>query len=109
MLVLAQFTPINGTNTSIDYAELSPSYVVRVGNGDTANCEKSCAISTTGGSRWAAVSAQPSGLTGGGTVAVSASGGGKIVWSPSGVGVFFTTGGGKTWTASTGIPAGARV
>jgi xyloglucan-specific exo-beta-1,4-glucanase len=105
----AQFTPINGTNTSIDYAELSPSYVVRVGNGDTANCEKSCAISTTGGSSWAAVSAQPSGLTGGGTVAVSATGGGKIIWSPSGVGVYYTTGGGKTWTASTGIPAGARV
>jgi hypothetical protein len=48
-------------------------------------------------------------LTGGGNVAVAATGGGKIVWSPAGAGVFYTTGGGKTWTASTGIPAGARV
>src|SRR4029078_7468596 len=87
----SQFTPINGTNTSIDYAELSPSYVVRVGNGDTANCEKRLPLSPTGGRGWAAVSAQPSGLTGGGTVAVSATGGGKIVWSPDGVGVYYTT------------------
>src|SRR5678816_4201889 len=105
----AQFATPRGSNTSIDFAELSPSYIVRVGNGDTANCEKSLAISTDSGSTWSAASAQPSGLTGGGSVAVAATGGGKIVWSPQGVGVFYTTGGGKTWTAAAGIPAGARV
>ena len=105
----AQMQPVRGTSVSLDYAELSPSYIVRAANGDTANCEKSLAVSTDGGTTWAAVAAQPSGLTGGGSVAVSATGAGKIVWSPAGVGVFYTTGGGKTWTASTGIPAGARV
>ena len=105
----AQAQPVRGSSVSLDYAELSPSYIVRAANGDTANCEKSLAISTDGGTSWAAVSAQPSGLTGGGSVAVSATGGGKIVWSPAGVGVFYTTGGGKSWTASTGIPARARV
>nr|AGK74986.1 CelEx-BR15 [uncultured organism] len=105
----AQMQPVRGSSVSLDYAELSPSYIVRAANGDTANCEKSLAISTDGGTTWAAVSSQPSGLTGGGSVAVSATGGGKIVWSPAGVGLFFTTGGGKTWTTSTGIPAGARV
>ncbi|MFL6332572.1 MAG: WD40/YVTN/BNR-like repeat-containing protein [Pyrinomonadaceae bacterium] len=105
----AQANVPRSSSTSLDYAELSPSYIVRVGNGDTANCEKSIAVSTDGGTTWAAASAQPSGLTGGGNVAVSATGGGKIVWSPSGVGVYYTTGGGKTWTASAGIPAGARV
>ena len=105
----AQFATPRGSNTSIDFAELSPSYIVRVGNGDTANCEKSLAISTDGGTTWSAASAQPSGLTGGGSVAVAATGGGKIVWSPQGVGVFYTTGGGKTWAAAAGIPAGARV
>ncbi len=105
----AQFTPINGSNTSIDFAELSPSYVVRVGNGSTDSCEKSIAISTNGGSSWAPPSSQPSGLTGGGTVAVAASGGGKIVWSPAGVGVYYTTSGGKIWKAASGVPAGARV
>ena len=103
------WTPTRGTNTSIDYAELSPSYVVRVGNGDIANCEKSLAISTNGGSSWSAPTQQPAGVTGGGVVAVSATGGGKIVWSPQGVGVYYTNSGGKSWTASTGIPAGARV
>ena len=105
----AQAAPVRGTSVSLDYAELSASYIVRAANGDTANCEKSLAISTDGGTTWAAVASQPSGLTGGGTVAVSATGGGKIVWSPAGVGVYYTTGGGKTWTASVGIPAGARV
>src|ERR1051325_2023665 len=105
----AQANVPRSSSTAIDYAELSPSYVVRVGNGDTANCEKSIAVSTARGTTWAAVSAQPSGLTGGGSVAVAATGGGKIVWSPAGIGVYYTTGGGKTWTASTGIPAGARV
>jgi hypothetical protein len=105
----AQAAPVRGSSVSLDYAELSPSYIVRAANGDTANCEKSLAVSTDGGTTWAAVASQPSGLTGGGVVAVSATGGGKIVWSPAGVGVFYTTGGGKTWNASTGIPAGARV
>ena len=105
----AQSAPVRGSSVSLDYAELSPSYIVRAANGDTANCEKSLAISTDGGTTWTAVSSQPAGLTGGGVVAVSATAGGKIVWSPSGAGVFYTTGGGKTWTASTGIPAGARV
>jgi xyloglucan-specific exo-beta-1,4-glucanase len=105
----AQMAPVRGTSVSLDYAELSPLYIVRAANGDTVNCEKSLAVSTDGGTTWAAVSSQPAGLTGGGTVAVAATGGGKIVWSPAGVGVFYTTGGGKTWTASTGIPAGARV
>ena len=104
-----QFAPLRGSNTGIDFAELSPGYIVRVGNGDTANCEKSLAISTDGGTTWAVPTVQPSGLTGGGNVAVAATGGGKIVWSPSGIGVYYTTNGGKAWTASAGIPAGARV
>jgi photosystem II stability/assembly factor-like uncharacterized protein len=103
------WTPVRGTNTSLDYAELSPSTIFRVGNGDTANCEKSAAYSTNGGSTWTAVSSQPAGLTGGGTCAVAATGGGKVVWSPAGVGVNYTTNNGKTWKASTGIPAGAVV
>lgn len=105
----AQYNTPRSSSTSIDYAELSPSYIVRVGNGDTANCEKSISISSDGGTTWTVPSAQPSGLTGGGSVAVAATGGGKIVWSPAGTGVYYTTGGGKTWTAAAGIPAGARV
>jgi photosystem II stability/assembly factor-like uncharacterized protein len=97
-----------GTNTDIDYAELNPNYVVRVGNGDTANCENSCAISTDGGGAWAKVMTQPSGLTGGGDVAVNANAT-RIVWAPKGVGVYYSSNGGGAWTASTGVPAEAKV
>ncbi len=47
-------------------------------------------------------------MTGGGTVAVSADGG-TIVWSPAGTGVHRSTTLGSSWTASQGVPAGARV
>ncbi len=103
------FAAPRGTNTSIDYAELSPSAMFKVGNGDTANCEKSAGYSTNGGASWTPVTSQPAGLTGGGTAAVSATGAGKVVWSPAGTGVYYTKANGKTWTASTGVPAGAVV
>jgi hypothetical protein len=100
--------PTWATTTSIDFAELSPSVVFRVGNGDTANGVKSAGFSTNGGTSWAPVSKEPSGITGGGTVAVSANGA-RALWSPSGTGVFYTANNGKTWTAASGVPAGARV
>jgi photosystem II stability/assembly factor-like uncharacterized protein len=106
------WTPIAGTNRSIDFAELVPTYVARVGDGDNANGEYDFALSTNGGSTWTGALVQPAGVTGGGTVAVSATGAGKIVWSPSGAGVYYTTAGGTTktaWKASTGVPAGALV
>ena len=106
-VVPATMYPVLSSTTSIDFAELSPSYIVRVGSGDTANCEQSGAISTDGGTTWTKVMSQPSSLTGGGNVAVSAGGAGKIVWSPDGTGVYFTTNGGGAWAAATGIAAGA--
>jgi photosystem II stability/assembly factor-like uncharacterized protein len=106
------WTPIRGTNRSIDFAELSPSYIVRVGDGDNANGEYDFALSTDGGTTWTATGAQPTGITGGGNVAVSATAGGKVVWSPNGTGVYYSTSGGtgrSAWKASAGIPAGAQV
>ena len=108
-VVPATMYQVLSSTTSIDFAELTPSYVVRVGNGDAANCEQSGAISTDGGTTWTKMMGQPSTLTAGGNVAVSAGGAGKIVWSPDGTGVYYTTNGGGAWTASTGIAAGALV
>ena len=96
------------TSTSLDYAELNPSFVVRVGNADTANGIKAAGFSTNGGTSWSPVSKQPTGVTGGGTVAANANGT-RILWSPAGTGVYVTANNGKTWTAAAGIPAGARV
>ncbi|MDV5145860.1 cellulose binding domain-containing protein [Streptomyces sp. SBC-4] len=97
------FTSPNFTSTtSLDYAETNPNTVVRSGHVDGA---PHVAFSTDNGANWSP-GQEPSGVTGGGTVAASADGS-RYVWSPDGTGVHTGTGG--AWTASTGIPAGATV
>jgi hypothetical protein len=96
--------PNLATTTSLDFAESNPNTVVRVGNADAA---PRIGFSTDNGANWFQGS-EPSGVTGGGTVAAAADGSG-FVWSPAGAGVHRTTGFGNSWTASTGIPAGATV
>ncbi|MEV6020157.1 MULTISPECIES: cellulose binding domain-containing protein [unclassified Streptomyces] len=92
------------TTTSLDYAENNPNTVVRVGDLDSG---PHIGFSTDNGANWFAGS-DPSGVTGGGTVA-AASDGSRFVWSPAGTGVRYTTGFGTSWSASSGIPAGAIV
>ncbi|MFJ6833418.1 cellulose binding domain-containing protein [Streptomyces sp. NPDC091209] len=92
------------TTTSLDYAESNPNTVVRVGNLDSG---PHIGFSTDNGANWFAGS-DPSGVTGGGTVA-AASDGSRFVWSPAGTGVRYTTGFGTSWSASSGIPSGAVV
>jgi xyloglucan-specific exo-beta-1,4-glucanase len=99
-------TPTFSTCTSIDYAAKMPNFVVRVGHADTAGGVKSIGLSYDGGANWFAPSAEPL-LQGGGTVAVSADAT-TIVWSPGG-GVVSHSQGGNQWSASSGIPAEARV
>ncbi|MFJ8822879.1 cellulose binding domain-containing protein [Streptomyces sp. NPDC102467] len=90
------------TTTSLDFAESKPDTVARVGNVDSG---AHIAFSNDNGANWYAGS-DPSGVTGGGAVAVSADGG-RYLWSPEGAGV--QTGSGSSWTASSGVPAGAVV
>jgi photosystem II stability/assembly factor-like uncharacterized protein len=92
------------TTTSIDFAESRPDTVVRVGNLDAG---PRIAFSTDNGANWFA-GQEPSGVTGGGTVAAAADGS-RFVWSPDGTGVHTASGFGSSWTAATGIPAGAVV
>ncbi|MEU1199050.1 cellulose binding domain-containing protein [Streptomyces sp. NPDC005813] len=92
------------TTTGLDYAETNPNTVVRVGDLDSG---PHIGFSTDNGANWFA-GTDPSSVTGGGTVA-AASDGSRFVWSPSGTGVQYTTGFGTSWSASSGIPAGARV
>ncbi|WP_405534602.1 cellulose binding domain-containing protein [Streptomyces sp. NBC_00075] len=99
------FTSPNFTSTtSLDYAETNPGIVARVGNLDSG---PHVAFSTDNGANWFAGS-DPSGVSGGGTIA-SASDGSRFVWSPTGTGVQYATGFSNSWSASTGIPAGAIV
>ncbi|MFE6281897.1 cellulose binding domain-containing protein [Streptomyces sp. NPDC057877] len=99
------YTQPNFTSTtSLDFAESDPNTVVRVGNLDSG---PHVAFSTDNGANWFAGS-DPSGVSGGGTVAAAADGS-RFVWSPEGAGVHHTTGFGSSWSASSGIPAGAIV
>jgi hypothetical protein len=99
--------PYHGAVHSLDYAGLAPSTVVRAGQGVDGDVVSHLGISTSGGSSWWAAQ-EPPGVTGAGTVAVSADGG-RVVWSPQGTGVHVSTTLGSSWTASTGVPTGARV
>jgi hypothetical protein len=95
--------PVFTTGNSLDYAELNPSFIVRVGSGGTNG--SNMGFSSDGGQTWTP-GTSPSGASGG--TAAAASDGSRVVWS-SGSGVFFSIDNGTTWTASTSAPAGASV
>ncbi len=115
MMLNPRFT----STTGLDYAELNPDIIVRVGNTDKEQYEmikKSAAISKDGGKTWAEVQPNVSysfpatnadDIVQGGTVAVSADGS-TFVWSPStSQGVLCFVNGG--WKAVSTLPAGANV
>jgi hypothetical protein len=99
-------TPTFVSTTSLDYAELSPTFIVRVGNANAGTNRSG--FSFDGGTSWFQGSTEPGGVTGGGTVAAAANAG-RVVWSPAGATVSFSTNNGSSWTQSAGIPSGARV
>ncbi|WP_089205192.1 cellulose binding domain-containing protein [Streptosporangium subroseum] len=102
-------SPYFTSTTSLDYAETNPAVMVRSGNfadADRPN-DSHVAFSTDGGANWFQ-GGEPGGINEGGTVAAAADGS-RFVWAPKGVGVHYSVGFGNTWTASTGLPAGAVV
>ncbi|HEX5082157.1 MAG TPA: xyloglucanase [Blastocatellia bacterium] len=99
-------TPTFVSTTSLDYAELSPTFIVRVGNANQGTNRSG--FSFDGGTSWFQGSTEPGGVTGGGTVAAAANAS-RVVWSPAGAAVNYSTNNGSSWTQSAGIPSGARV
>jgi len=102
-------SPNTSSSTSIDYAELMPNFIVRAGNVDrqfNPNVNR-VGFSFDGGTSWFQ-GGEPGGVTGGGTVAAAANAS-RVVWSPQGAAVHFSTNNGSSWTPSAGIPAGALV
>ncbi|MEU1130402.1 xyloglucanase [Streptomyces sp. NPDC005900] len=97
-------SPTFSSTTSLDHAAARPSTVVRSGDADAA---PHVAFSTDNGVTWSG-GQEPSGVTGGGTVAAAADGS-RFVWSPAGAGVHTAAGPGAAWTAAGGIPQGAVV
>jgi hypothetical protein len=100
--------PYAGTYHSIDYAELNPSFMVRVGVGNSAEGVKSSAFSYDAGSSWFAGNSDIAGLTGGGTVAAAADAS-VVVWAPTGVSACYSKDNGNSWIQCLGAPTGAQV
>lgn len=106
--------PINptiGNCTSIDYAELNPNKIIRVGDHGTIG------ISKDGGDTWFQTTgsmdigkATGDYLSTGGTIAMSADGN-TILYSPSAdnTTALYSTDDGTTWHSSNGIPAKAKI
>ncbi|KOX28171.1 carbohydrate-binding protein [Saccharothrix sp. NRRL B-16348] len=96
--------PRFSNTTGIDFAQAKPNVVVRVGYSG----EERGAYSTDGGATWTPFAGAPVSAAGGGTVAISADGG-VLVWTAAGQVPHVSTDRGKTWMASSGLPAGTAV
>ena len=101
-------SPNHSSTTSLDFAETNGNVFVRVGNTPSGSTDKHIAFSNDNGANWYAASSEPTGVTGGGTVAISADGT-RIVWSPDGASPVTGTFGGGSWATASGLPAGATV
>jgi hypothetical protein len=101
--------PIDNNTNGIDFAETNTNFVVRVGNSGKAASD--VAYSNDNGSTWTSCATAAPGYTTSGqmrSVAVAADGS-RFVVSPSAGTAAFTTTQGTSWTASTGLPAGAML
>ncbi len=106
--------PFFGTRTSIDYAELSPTFLALVGDGSpTASPVVTSSAFTfsagTSETAWFAGSVDPAGYTGGGGTIAAAADASRVVWAAPGLVPFYSTTSGSSWTASTGAPAGGTI
>jgi hypothetical protein len=105
-----QYTnPIQSNVTWIDFAESNPNFVVRVGN--SGKVASDVAYSTDNGVSWMpCATALPGYTTANKTRSVAvAADGSRFVVAPASVTAAVTTDNGATWTAVTGLPAGAIV
>ncbi len=100
-------SPVFGNTTSLDFAELVPNLVARVGTSSSKGGPCG-AYSLDGGTTWTPFAGAPSGSTGSGSIAVSADGK-SFVWAAKGATPSYSKDSGATWTACTGISAGALV
>jgi len=90
------------TQTSVDFAELFPSTVVRVGRGCSSALGSCGSISMDGGTTWTTFKTAPGGIRENGVVAISADGA-TIVWSPGGAAAYVSVDKGVSWALCSGL------
>jgi xyloglucan-specific exo-beta-1,4-glucanase len=95
----------NGT-TSIDFAELQPSFVARVGR--VWGQEPHGAYSTDAGASWTAFAKEPEGSKAGGSIAV-ASDASLLIWSLKSATPALSRDKGATWTKVAGVREGSKL
>ncbi|MGC1378225.1 MAG: DNRLRE domain-containing protein [Anaerolineales bacterium] len=99
---LAYTVPDSSGVNSIDYAEASPSFLVRVSAGGIA-------FTTNNGDTWVKGNTAPVSGKAAGTVAAAADAS-RVVWAANDSPVSYSTDNGNTWIASTGgVPSNAEV
>jgi len=105
-----------GITSSIDYCIADPNFVVRVADNEAWTSPVGYAqYSTNGGANWNCVASKPTDAAAG-NIAISATNNKSWVWAPinsSGnnlnVMPYYTTNGGTSWTACTGITIGNNI
>src|SRR5579875_1985127 len=101
--------PYAGSYASIDYAELSPNFMVRAGyGGGQRPATTSMAFSYDGGADWFQGNKDIAGVSsiGGAASAADAS---RVLWAPMNAPVSYSTDDGDSWTASANVPQNAVV
>lgn len=99
--------PVFVTTSSLDYAELNPSIVVRAGSANGS--DRRAAISHDGGGTWTPLINEPASSQGSGTIALSADGS-TVIWTTQNNGLVSTsTDQGATWLAAAGVSPGTHV
>lgn len=103
--------PYSGTYSAIDYAELKPNFLVRVGYGNpSANpAVTSSAFSNNGGLSWFAGNKDIPGLSNSGGTVAAAADASRVLWAPKDAQISYSTDKGNTWIASSNIPQNAVV
>ena len=99
--------PVFGNTNSLDFAELVPAIVVRVGTNSTAGGARG-AYSTDGGKTWIPFAAAFATSSQSGSIAVSADGV-TFLWAPSRGTPSYSNDRGATWTACTGLSGSVQV
>jgi len=107
------FKPGHASNYSIDFAERAPNVLVRCHNLVRGETGAYASYSLDSGTTWTQFPAQPPDAaaptaTTGGTIAIAADAS-RIVWTPPGVGTFYSLDHGASWQRSAGIIAGLKV
>ncbi|WP_052888464.1 cellulose binding domain-containing protein [Thermogemmatispora carboxidivorans] len=105
------YIPYAGSYAAIDYAELNPNFMVRVGYGNPSASPPvtSTAFSYDGGTTWFAGNKDIAGVSqNGGTVAAAADAS-RVLWAPVNAPVSYSTDNGNSWVASANVPQNAVV